>query len=456
MAAMATSLFNRLCDGVIHCGRSRHAIVLALPIIGAMMSQNILNLIDTAMVGVLGAPSLAGVGVGGFMNFMAVAAIIGLSSGVQAMASRRMGEGRTSEMAVPLNGGLVLAIGIGLPLSVACYFGAPYLFPVINPAPEVITEGTPYLQWRLVGMVAVGCNFAYRGYFNGVGRSSIYMKTLLVVHALNVMLNYLLIFGKFGFPEMGAAGAGAATTISIYVGTLIYTVLGFRLARENGFFHRTPRGETMATMLRLAVPSGLQQFLFAAGFTAFFWIIGHLGTNEVAVSNVLFTLILVAILPGMGLGLAALSLVSEALGRGEPVEAKRWGWDVGKLGMLALGLLGSVAVFWPDVVLSGFLHEAALIDLGRWPTRLAGGVMVFEGLNMVLLNTLLGAGAVGAVMRVSVITQWVIGLPLAWLVGPVLGYGLVAVWLANAFYRMLQTLLFAIIWQRGHWARIKI
>ncbi|MCK5446030.1 MAG: hypothetical protein KAI73_10435, partial [Rhodospirillaceae bacterium] len=136
---------------------------LSLPIIGAMMSQNILNLIDTAMVGVLGANALAGVGVGSFANFMGFAAIIGLSSGVQAMVSRRKGEGRLNEMAVPLNGGLVLAICIGLPLSILLYTFAPEIFLVINSDPGVVGEGTPYLQARLLAVVAVGCNFSFRG-----------------------------------------------------------------------------------------------------------------------------------------------------------------------------------------------------------------------------------------------------------------------------------------------------
>lgn len=441
---------------MLNLARTRTIAIMALPIVGAMISQNVLNLVDTAMVGVLGPAALAGVGVGSFANFMAIAAIIGLASGVQAMASRRKGEGRVDEMAVPLNGGLFLAFIIGAPLSIVLYFSAPTLFLLINSDPDVVAAGTPYLQARLVAAIAVGFNFSFRGYWNGVGLSALYMKTLLVIHGLNIIFNYLLIFGNFGFPEMGAEGAGVASSIALYCGSIIHMVMAFRLARKHGFLTRIPRGETMVTMLKLAIPSSIQQFLFAAGFTMFFWIIGQVGVAELAVSNVMINLVMVAILPGMGLGLAALTLVSEELGRGNAIEAKRWGWDAAKLGGMALGLLGIVAIVLPGVILSGFIHEPDIISMGILPMQIIGASMIFEGVGLVLLNTLLGAGAATTVLIVSIASQWLVGLPLTWLVGPYLGLGLTWIWVANISYRILQDIIFVIIWQRGRWARIKI
>ncbi|MGH8454264.1 MAG: MATE family efflux transporter, partial [Nevskiales bacterium] len=119
-------------------GDRRHTILaLALPTIGGMTSQNILNLVDMAMVGTLGAPALAGVGIGSFLNFMAFAAIAGLASAVQATAARRMGEGRTGESALPLNGGLYLCWLIGLPLTAGLFLFAPDIFRLLNNDPAV-------------------------------------------------------------------------------------------------------------------------------------------------------------------------------------------------------------------------------------------------------------------------------------------------------------------------------
>ena len=436
--------------------RFSRIMALALPIIGAMLSQNILNLVDTAMVGVLGPNALAGVGVGNFANYMAISAIIGLSASVQAMVSRRKGEGRENEMAVPLNGGLFLALVIGLPLSFCLVSFAPELFAVVNDQPEVLAEGVPYFEARLFGIVAVGMNFSFRGYFTGVSLTKLYLRTLLIMHATNVVLNYGLIFGNFGLPELGAQGAGIGTSLSLYLGTLIYLVTAFTHARSSGFLTRIPGRDTMSAMLRLSLPNATQQFLFATGFTVFFWIIGQVGTDELAASTVVINLILVAILPGMGLGLAALTLVGESLGKQLPDDAARWGWDVTKVGMIALGFIGLPALLAPDWVLSGFIHEARVVDLARLPLQLAGASMIFEGLGLVLLNALLGAGAAQTVMVVSIGTQWIVGLPLAWLLGPYLGLGILWVWIANAGYRVLQGFVFAAIWRRGKWAKIKL
>ena len=436
--------------------RFRRILTLALPIIGGMMSQNILNLVDIAMVGVLGPAALAAVGVGSFASYMAVAVIMGLSSGVQAMTARRIGEGRADESAVPLNGGLFLAAVIGVPIAVVMYVLTPGFFPYLNGDPAVVADGLPYFQARVLAIVAVGMNFSFRGYWTGVSLTRLYLRTLLIMHACNVVLNYLLIYGKFGFPEYGAAGAGMGTAISTYIGTGIYMFLAWRIARPNGFFHRVPRRDTMATMLRLSIPSAIQQFLFAAGMTAFFWIIGQVGTAETAASNVMITLLLVAVLPGMGLGLAAMTLVSEALGRGEPDDARQWGYDVLKVACIALGVLGLPAILAPDLLLSGFIHDAEVRAIAIWPLRLIGLVMAMEAAGIIFLNALLGAGAARAVMTTSIATQWLIGLPAAWLVGPYLGFGLFAMWLTFSGYRIVQTVILAMLWARGDWASIKV
>jgi putative MATE family efflux protein len=208
--------------------RIRTILALALPIIGGMASQNVLNLVDTAMVGFLGAPALAAVGMGSFANFMAVAFIMGLSAGVQAIASRRLGEGRREETASGLNSGLLIALFVGVPWSVLLIVFADRLFPFLVDDPEVVALGVPYFRARLVGMVAIGMNFAFRGFWNGIGQSRRYLQTLVIMHICNLILNWVLIFGHFGFPALGAFGAGVGTTIATFLGTAIYIILSVR------------------------------------------------------------------------------------------------------------------------------------------------------------------------------------------------------------------------------------
>jgi putative MATE family efflux protein len=429
---------------------------LALPIIGGMSSQTLFNLVDTAMVGTLGTAPLAGVGIGGFATFMSIALVMGLSAGVQAMCARRKGEGRLSETAVPLNGGLMLALALAVPLSMVLYSVAPDLYVLLNNDPEVVAAGVPYFEARLFGMVAVGMNFAFRGYWNGVSLSTVYLRTLLVMHMVNIPLNYLLIFGEFGFPELGTQGAAIGTTVANYVGTATYFWIGWRRARGNGFLVRLPRRATMLTILRLSIPSSIQQFFFAAGFTAMFWIVGLVGTQEVAAANVLINLVLVAILPGLAMGLAAASLVGQALGAGDKQAARCWGWDVVVVSAVIMGALGLPAVLFPDLLLSAFLHDPETLELARWPLRMTGATIMVDALGMVLMNAMLGAGAARSVMVASITIQWIVFLPLAYMVGPVLGFGLIGIWTCQIGWRVTQAIVFTSMWRRGKWAEIRV
>ena len=436
--------------------RLRRILSLSLPIIGGMVSQNVLNLVDTAMVGELGDAALAATGMGSFANFVSIAFITGMSSGVQAMVSRRKGEGRDGEVAVPLNGGLLIAVCLAVPWSLLLYQLAPAFFPLLIDDPAVQAIGIPYYRVRLLAMAAVGMNFAFRGYWNGVSRSGMYLGTLVVMHATNIALNWVLIFGNLGAPAMGAVGAGLASAISTGVGTLVYIALALRHARDGGFMSGLPDLATLKTMLRLAIPAGIQQELFAAGYLAFFWIVGRVGTSELAAANVLLTITLVAILPGLGFGLGATSLVGQALGRGDPDDARRWGWDVVKVAVVVMGALGLPMLLAPDPILGVFLENPETRAMAAPALRIVGATICFDAVGMVLLNALLGAGAARTVMVVGVGFQWLLGLPLVYLAGPHLGLGLTAIWASQVGWRSLQAGVFAALWQRGRWASIKV
>lgn len=436
--------------------RYRSVVALGLPIVGGMISQNVLNLVDTAMVGTLGDDALAGVGTGSFLNFLSIAFVMGFSSGVQAMVSRRMGEGRDNESAVPLNGALLLVIGGTVPWAILLFALVPYFFPLVNDASGVVAVGVPYLEARLVGIVAIGINFSFRGFWNGIKRPGLYLRTLLVMHAVNISLNYVLIFGKFGAPELGATGAGIASAISVWVGTLTYFVLGLGHARQHGFLRGLPDKQTVVTMVKLATPTGVQQLLFSAGYTVLFWIFGRVGTAETAAANVLINVMLVAILPAIAFGMAGATLVGQALGRGDADDAKRWGWDVVTVAAVLIAALGLPMAVLPDPILGIFIHDAETLRLARIPLRIFGSTIALDAIGLVLMNALLGAGATRSTAIVSTACQWLFFLPAAYVVGVQLEYGLIGIWIAQVAYRGMQAVIFATQWKAGRWAAIKV
>jgi Na+-driven multidrug efflux pump len=149
-------------------------------------------------------------------------------------------------------------------------------------------------------------------------------------------------------------------------------------------------------------------------------------------------------------------MVGQALGRNDPEDAAQWGWDVVRVAVLALGLMGLPMVLVPDLLLSGFLHDPATRELAVLPLQLVGATISLDAIGLVLLNALYGAGASRSVLIVGTTMQWGLGLPLAYLFGPILGWGLAWMWAAMILYRVGQSLILALMWKKRRWVNIAV
>ena len=246
------------------------------------------------------------------------------------------------------------------------------------------------------------------------------------------------------------------SAISLAIGTSIYLFLGFRYVAKDGFLRRLATRQETASLVRISLPAGLQQLFFAAGMVVLFWIIGKVGTAELAAANVLITVLLFAILPGLAMGIACATLVGQALGRKEPEDAYLWAWDVAKVTAVLLTILGLPMWLIPDLVSSIFIHDPETRELARWPMRVVGLSMPIEALGFSFMHGLLGAGDAKRVMMVGIGSQWLLFLPLAYLSGPVLGFGLFTIWLLQSGSRSLSAFLFVTMWRGRQWQRIVV
>jgi Na+-driven multidrug efflux pump len=213
---------------------------------------------------------------------------------------------------------------------------------------------------------------------------------------------------------------------------------------------------TLRTTLTLAVPHSTQQVLFAAGYAVLFWLLSQLGTASIAVGHVLINLSLLLILPGVGVGVAAMSLVGEALGRDAQHEAHRWGLDALRVAWLLLLALALPMLIMPAQVLSLFFNSDELVALGTLPLQLTGVMIVLDAAALVLAQALMGAGAQRTVMLLTLGMQWLFFLPLAWWVGVGLGYGILGIWLIQLLYRLINSLGFLWVWQRRRWLALAV
>ena len=303
---------------------------LAFPVGIALSSTIIMTLIDLAMVGRLGNNAIAALGLSVFSNMLILAFVAGIAPAVQGLVARRRGEGSTEAKCLPLNGGLLIALVLGVPLTIICCLLSRFFFSLMSPDPEVIKIGVPFLRTLCLAIVAVGMNNAFRGYWAGMEKPTVYMLIAISMDCLNTALNYVLIFGHFGGPAMGATGAAIGTTVSLYVGVIINCAIIYRKSRQEGFVKARPERSLLTRIFKLGLPAALQQFFFSAGYIVFLWMIGQVGTVELAAANVLVRVTMVLALLAMSLGTASATLVSKTVGEGDLAGAAQWGWDAGE------------------------------------------------------------------------------------------------------------------------------
>ncbi len=441
---------------MIASARLSRILSIAVPIILGLLSQTVMNLVDTSMVRDTGNAALAAVGLASFANFVAGAPIMGLSAGVQALAARRVGEARADSCALPLNGGLAVCLGFGVPWVSAIALLAPWWFPRLAGSADIASVGLPYLYCRLAATVLVGMHFSFRAFWNATGRSTFYMVNLLIMHMANVLLDWVLIYGKLGAPKLGMLGAGIASTSAAVLGVGMHVWRATRDARPQGFLRALPTREDLRAMLRISLPTSLQQLFFAAGMTALMSILARAGTDSAAASKVMMDLNLAALLPAMGYGMAGTTLVSQALGRKQPLDAKQWGQDCARVAGATVVVLCAPLWLAPELVLSRFLNDAATIALAAPALRLMALGVVVDAFGNVLMSCLIGAGDSRRVMVASLVLQWVFFLPGVAVLVLVLHGGLNQVWAIQVVYRAMQAFVFFTWWQRGGWMAIRL
>lgn len=429
---------------------------LAFPISIALSSALVMSLIDLAMVGRLGYAAIGAVGLSVFSYSVVLVFVAGLDTAIQGLVARRIGEGSTEPRCLPLNGGLLIALVMGAPLTLICYLFSPFFFSFMSSDPEVIRIGTPFLRTLYLGIVAVGMNGAFKGYWAAVEKPRIYMSIVVFMNCLNILINYILIFGHFGAPALGATGAAIGTVSSLFAGVIINFAIGFLHCRKDGFLNTMPQRAILKRVFKLALPVALQGFFFSASHLVYLWLVGQVGTAELAAANVLIRTSLVLMIVATSLGVAAATLVSKTAGEGHFTDAAQWGWDSGKLGVIGITLLGLPLVLFPRLFLSIFIADAHTMSIALIPMQLVGATAGIASVIWIFAYTLYALGDGNRVALVSLGMQWVFFLPLVWFVGPYLHHGLLQIWLVNTVNGALVAVFITAFWADGKWKRISI
>lgn len=440
--------------------RSRDILRLAGPFVAGMGSQVLLNLVDTAMVGRLGPAPQAAVGLGSFAYTVIASLAIAVGTAVQATAARRDGEQDRHGAGAALDTGLALAVVVGLPLGFSLSRAAPWLLARIADDPEVALRGSAYLATRLVGLGAVGATFCFRGFYAGIGRPGVYLFSLVLVQASNILLNWIFIFGNLGSRPLGERGAALASVVAAVFGVCFYSIVtvvqgdvrrGYRPLRfANLGFLRCAR------MAAIAWPEGLRGVLVALGFLVFLEMHEAMGTLEAAAGTILLNVASAGFLLSLGMGLACATLVGRHLGRGEPAEARATVWLGARLASAGLVLPAIATAIWAPRILGWFTPDAPVVDLATLPLRIFALAAILDAFPVVLVFSLQGAGATRWVAFVQVVQQYVLLIPLALVLGFGCDLGVLGLWLGLLLSRGAMAWLGLRKVRGDSWTRIRV
>jgi putative MATE family efflux protein len=436
--------------------RLRLIVNLSLPIVLILLMQTVIGLIAIALVKYLGDAAVAGIGIATALLSMLMAVLFGIDTGVQALVAQRIGAGQVAQAGAALNDALAIAAAAGLLLAVLGYAAGPGLFALVTNDAAVVAYGLPYLNATLPVLLFIGANFAFSAYRNGAGAPRYSLLAVAIQLPCSALFGYLLVFGALGVPRLQTAGAGLGVTLAALVALAVHVVLAWRIAPVPGFLATRPSRRGMRLILRIGLPVGLQQSLVYVGTAVYFAIVGLLGTDAVAAMNVLLNIMLVSILAATAMGIAAATLVGTALGRGDATDARRWGWQVAWLGAITMLALSAIVVATPRGTLGLFIADPTTIDLAAAPLVILALGMSIDSFGRILGFALRGAGATRMVTAVAFALQWGAQLPLSWLVGIELGYGLLGIAISRLLLFAAETAIVAIMWRNGFWSSVRL
>ncbi len=455
---------------------------LATPTVLAMLTQSIVNEIDIYFFSHLPCPESSNAQAALLPSLILLWAFGGslsaISVGTQAIAARRFAEGdREKAGGVLLNSWLFSTVASVL-LTVVGYLALPWVLERLIAVPEVREAAYAYLKWRLLGITSMVVTFSFKAFFDGIGKTHVHMVSAIIMNVLNVLLCVTFIFGNFGAPRMGIAGAGLAGFVSTWVGLLI--MIGWAaLPRYRHIFHpfsfAKRRWLVTRELLRLSIPSGVATLAVMTGFALFSFIVSTLdemtGAETVGTTcpggqgepiNGAATMVIVAVLKltftaCLAFGTSTATLVSHSLGEGEPEKASRFGWASVRLGLFIFAIVGFLeGVLFPHKVLSIFTSSPAVLDAALMPMRVMGICTPIIAVAMILTQALFGAGNTRFVMVVELILHFTCLVPLAWLLGVTLDFGLMGIWSAAVSYVVLLATIMVYKFAKGDWRTIKI
>lgn len=445
-------------------GGYREVIKLAIPLVLSTSAWSVQHFVDRMFLTWYSSESIAAAMPAGVLNFAIMSFFIGTASYVNTFVAQYYGAGRYSRIGPSLWQGMYVALLGGLIILCIIPF-ARTIFLLVGHDTAVQENEVIYFQYLCLGGVPIIASLALSGFFSGRGKTWPVMWINTLATAVNIFLDYILIFGRWGLPEMGIKGAAIATVLSGLFSFIVYVVLIMRPKYNiiyNSLKGWRPEKELFFRLIRFGVPSGVQFFLDMAGFTAFILIMGRLGTTSLAATNIAFNISTISFMPMIGFGIAVSVLVGQYLGKDRPDLAQRSVYSGFGMSFMYMITISFFYITIPQLFTAPFSSQAdptTFVEIKRLTIillRFVAVYSIFDTLNIIFASAIKGAGDTRFVMNaVIVISACVLVIP-AYTVIVVLGYGLMAGWIIASAYIVTLGLVFCFRFLGGKWKTMRV
>lgn len=419
----------------------KYNIRLSVPVILGMLGHTFVAFADNIMVGQLGTAELAAVSLGNSFVFIAMSLGIGFSTAITPLVAEADGAGNKADGKSALKHGLVLCSVLGLSLFGIILLLKPIMYLMKQP-PEVVELAMPYLDLVAFSLVPLIIFQAFKQFSEGLSQTKYPMYATIIANVVNIVLNYLLIFGSFGFPKMGIVGAAIGTLISrlIMVVYIWFLLKGKKKFHDyvTGFNFKLIEKRVMRKIISLGFPSALQMFFEVAIFTAAIWISGVLGKNAQAANQIALNLSSMTFMFGMGLGVAAMIRVGNQKGLLNFKELRRIAQSIFFLTLL-VEIVFAILFLWgrdwfPTLYLDvddtkNMADNTEVIFLAGQLLLVAAFFQISDGIQVVVLGALRGLQDVKIPTLITFIAYWLIGFPISYYLGLYTDFGSVGIWI---------------------------
>jgi len=434
----------------------RQVLTLAWPAVVEMMLNMSVGLVDTYIVGHLGASSLAAVGLSmqSLQLFWTFFAAIGVGS--TALVARHIGAKQPEEANKVARQSMLLAFVIGLVTAVILWAGASSFLRWLGAEPEVVDLGTNYIRAVASTAFMLSSLLVWSAILRGSGDTRTPMLIMLVINAINIVVAFSLTNGLGPLPALGVLGSGigAATARGLGGVIMLVVLMRGRSVVKIGFKIPTPDWAVIGRILRIGLPAAGEQLLMRFGQVVLATFITGLGTVSYAAHQVAINALSVAYMPGWGFALAATTLVGQELGAKRPDRASRSVMEATKMVLLVMGVMGGLVALFPAQVMAVFSNDSAVISAGIPALRIAGFAMPILGLAFTLAGSLRGAGDTTAVLIIYGACIWGIRVANSYWLSSL--WGLTGIWIALTFDFVVRAALLGWRFRAGKWKLIEV